>query len=337
MAAQAPLGSVVSMPATRGGSPAAWGGKLPGRFLGDAVLRRGLLAATLTAGLLAVAPVARAELYYLIVGGLGGETSYDEAFAGYAESLAEAALRTAGEESRVAVLAGADASRDALRASLSDLAEQTGETDSLAVFLVGHGSYDGQQYKFNLPGPDIDGDELGALLAAVPARTQLIVNATSASGAVLEDWSADNRTVITATRSGAERNATRFAEHWAAALSSDESDLDKNNVITAREAFDYAARKVADSYESEGTLATEHPQIAGDTAARFDVARLVARVVDTPRMQALIDELDSLEEQIAALRLRRNELAVDDYQAQLQALLVELALVQQQIDVVGEQ
>lgn len=308
MAAQAPLGSVVKS-----------------------------LVATLAAALLAVAPVARAELYYLIVGGLGGENSYDEAFAGYAESLAEAALRTAGEESRVAVLAGADASRDALRASLSDLAEQTGETDSLAVFLVGHGSYDGQQYKFNLPGPDIDGDELGALLAAVPARTQLIVNATSASGAVLEDWSADNRTVITATRSGAERNATRFAEHWAAALSSDESDLDKNNVITAREAFDYAARKVADSYESEGALATEHPQIAGDTAARFDVARLVARVADTPRMQALIDELDSLEEQIAALRLRRNELAVDDYQAQLQTLLVELALVQQQIDEAGAQ
>lgn len=308
MAAQAPLGSVVRT-----------------------------LVATFAAGLLAVAPVAQAELYYLIVGGLGGETAYDEAFAGYAESLAEAALRTVGEESRVAVLAGADASRDALRASLADLAEQTGETDSLAVFLVGHGSYDGQQYKFNLPGPDIDGNELGALLAAVPARTQLIVNATSASGAVLEDWSADNRTVITATRSGAERNATRFAEHWAAALSSDESDLDKNNVITAREAFDYAARKVADSYESEGTLATEHPQIAGDAAARFDVARLVARVADTPRMQALIDELDSLEEQIAALRLRRNELAVDDYQAQLQALLVELALVQQQIDEAGTQ
>lgn len=308
MAAQAPLGSVVRT-----------------------------LVATFAAGLLAVAPAAQAELYYLIVGGLGGEASYDEAFAGYAESLAEAALRTVGEESRVAVLAGADASRDALRASLADLAEQTGETDSLAVFLVGHGSYDGQRYKFNLPGPDIDGNELGALLAAVPARTQLIVNATSASGAVLEDWSADNRTVITATRSGAERNATRFAEHWAAALSSDESDLDKNNVITAREAFDYAARKVADSYESEGTLATEHPQIAGDAAARFDVARLVARVADTPRMQALIDELDSLEEQIAALRLRRNELAVDDYQAQLQALLVELALVQQQIDEAGAQ
>lgn len=293
--------------------------------------------AAIAAGLLVAAPVAQAELYYLIVGGLGGEAAYDDAFAAHTESLAEAALRTVGEESQVAVLAGADASRDALRASLVALAEQTGEADSLAVFLVGHGSYDGTQYKFNLPGPDIDGTELGALLAAVPARTQLIVNATSASGAVLEDWSAENRTVITATRSGAERNATRFAEHWAEALSTDESDLDKNGVITAREAFDYTSRRVADSYESEGTLATEHPQIAGDTATRFDVARLVARIADTPQMQALIEALDGLEAQIAELRLRREELPVDEYQAQLQGLLVELALVQQQIDEAGAQ
>lgn len=293
--------------------------------------------AAIAAGLLAAAPVAQAELYYLIVGGLGGEAAYDDAFAAHTESLAEAALRTVGEESQVAVLAGADASRDALRASLVALAEQTGEADSLAVFLVGHGSYDGTEYKFNLPGPDIDGSELGALLAAVPARTQLIVNSTSASGAVLEDWSAENRTVITATRSGAERNATRFAEHWAEALSADESDLDKNGVITAQEAFDYTSRRVADSYESEGTLATEHPQIAGDTATRFDVARLVARIADTPQMQALIERLDGLEEQVAALRLRRNEFPVEEYQAQLQGLLVELALVQQQIDEAGAQ
>ena len=286
---------------------------------------------------LLAAPVARAELYYLIVGGLGGETRYEERFESYTQSLAEAAKRTVGEESRVSVLVGDDASREALRASLLELAGRTDESDSLAVFLVGHGSYDGTQYKLNLPGPDIDGGELGELLSAVPARTQLVVNATSASGAVLEDWTAEERTVITATRSGAERNATRFAEYWAAALSTDESDLNKNGLITAQEAFDYASRKVADSYEAEGTLATEHPQIAGEFAARFDVARLTARVADTPRMQALISELEGLEEEIAALRLRREDMPPDDYLTQLQELLVQLALVQQQIDEGGAQ
>ena len=80
------------------------------------------------------------------------------------------------------------------------------------MILVGHGSYDGEAYKLNLPGPDIDGDEFLSLLAAVPARSQLIVNTTSASGATLEAWAGDGRTLITATRSGIERNATRFAD-----------------------------------------------------------------------------------------------------------------------------
>jgi hypothetical protein len=137
--------------------------------------------------------------------------------------------------------------------------------------------------------------------------------------------------VITATRSGAERNATRFAEYWAAALSDDAADVNKNGVITAQEAFDYASRRVAESYESEGTLATEHPQLAGDNAAAFDVARLMARVVTTPEQASLYAERDDLEEQIAALRLRRAELG-DDYLTQLQALLVKLALVQERLD-----
>jgi hypothetical protein len=101
--------------------------------------------------------------------------------------------------------------------------------------LVGHGSYDGEAYKLNLPGPDIDGDEMAKLLAAVPARSQLVVNATSASGSILEKWKADGRTVITATRSGFERNATRFAQHFAAALAAGSADINKNGAITAQE------------------------------------------------------------------------------------------------------
>jgi hypothetical protein len=280
---------------------------------------------------LAAAPVANAELYYLIVGGLGGQSKYDDAFATHARRLAEAAERTLGGDAGLTLLVGPEATREALRAELAGLAERTTAADRLIVFLVGHGSFDGTEYKFNLPGPDIDGTELGQLLAGVPARSQLIVNATSASGAVLEKWAAEGRTVITATRSGAERNATRFAEHWAAALSDGEADINKNGVITAQEAFDYASRRVAESYESEGTLATEHPQLAGDDAAAFDVARLTARVVNTPELVTLNAERDALEEQIAALRLRRDELG-DDYLTQLQALLVQLALVQQRID-----
>ena len=290
-------------------------------------LARGLIVAAAFAG-----PFAHAELYYLIVGGLGGQVSYEERFAAQTESLADAARRTLGDGSRVSVLSGSAASRDALTAELSRLAEVTAATDSVAIFLLGHGSYDGEFYKFNLPGPDIDGETFAELLAAIPAGRQLVVNTTSASGAVLESWSADGRTLITATRSGGERIATSFGEHWTAALSSDEADANKNGAITVQEAFDFAARKVGDSYEGAGTLATEHPQLIGDAAGSLNVALLEARVATTAELEGLIRELVSLEEAIDRLRLRRDDLGDDAYLSELESLLLELALVQREID-----
>ncbi len=107
--------------------------------------------------------------------------------------------------------------------------------------------------------------------------------------------------------------------------------MNKNGSISAQEAFDYTARLVADSFETEGTLATEHPQLRGEAAGAFEVSRLTARVALTPEVEALNTRLAGLEEQVAELRTRREELG-DDYLPQLQALLVELALVQEQID-----
>ena len=286
--------------------------------------------------LVAAAP-AHAELYYLIVGGIGGEATYTEQFDKDTAALAAVARRTTAE-SRVIVLKGEEATRDALVERLRSLQTRAKPADSLVVMLVGHGSYDGEAYKLNLPGPDIDGQELGNLLGAVPARSQLVVNATSASGAVLETWAAEGRTLITATRSGFERNATRFAQHFAAALAAGSADINKNGVITAQEAFDYASRRVADSFEKDGTLATEHPQIAGGAPARLTVARLAAAgpppdaTPASPAVAALTAERDKIDADIEALRGRRTSMANDAYLAELQKLLVQLAEVQGKID-----
>jgi hypothetical protein len=293
------------------------------------------LVAALAVALGAAAP-AHAELYYLIVGGLGGEAGYAEQFAKDAEALAAVARRTTAA-SRVILLQGEGATREALVSGLDSLRTRTKAADSVVVMLVGHGSYDGEAYKLNLPGPDIDGEELGKLLGALPARSQLVVNATSASGAVLEKWAAEGRTLITATRSGFERNATRFAQHFAAALAAGSADINKNGAITAQEAFDYASRSVAESFEKDGALATEHPQIAGDAASRFTVARLASAgpaepVATNPAVAALVAEREKLDAEIEALRGRRESMASDAYLAELQRLLVQLADVQAKID-----
>ena len=48
--------------------------------------------------------------------------------------------------------------------------------------LIGHGTFDGADYKINLPGPDMTAIELATLLDRMPAKRQLVVNMTSASG-----------------------------------------------------------------------------------------------------------------------------------------------------------
>jgi hypothetical protein len=293
-------------------------------------------AAGLIAALCVAAP-AHAELYYLIVGGLGGEAGYDEQFAKDTDALAAVARRTTAA-SRVMLLKGEGATREALTSSLDSLRTRAKAADSVVVMLVGHGSYDGEFYKLNLPGPDMDSEEFAKLMAEVPARSQLIVNTTSASGAVLEKWAAEGRTLITSTRSGFERNATRFAQHFAAALAAGSADINKNGAITAQEAFDYASRSVADSFEKDGALATEHPQITGGAAGRFTVARLasagppVDAAAANPAVAPLVAEREKLDADIEALRARRESLTNDVYLAELQKLLVQLAEVQGKID-----
>jgi hypothetical protein len=289
------------------------------------------IAAILSVGLLAAAP-AHAETHYLIVSGLGGEPSYAERFAQQALSLAQSAQRTLNGDERVTLLRGEEATSDAVTGALEQLAATAAEGDTVAVFLVGHGSFDGEQYKLNLPGPDLDGETLNELFTALPARQQIIVNTTSASGAVLEAWAADGRTLITATKSGGERNATRFAEQWALALASEEADANRNGAITVQEAYDFTVRKVADSFEGAGLLATEHSEVTGETALAFNIALLSARIATTEQLRNLIEQLEVLEGQIDALRGRRDEMENDAYLEELQSLLLELALVQREID-----
>ncbi len=287
--------------------------------------------------LLVMIPVAAAgELHVTIVQGLAGTADYGEAFAAQVATLRRSAEDLTGR-ARVTAFVGPQARRDKVVEHFQSL-QRLSAADRVAVFLVGHGSYDGFEYKFNLPGPDLTGADLKALLDDLPASVQLVVNTSSASGALLEDLSADSRIVITATRSGGERHATRFGGYFAAALTTAEADVNKNGVISAQEAFQYAERQVADWFEFEGRLATEHPKLVGERAAQFTLARLTAAQPpkDDPQLAGLIRQRDDIDSQIANLQLSRDSLASNDYFTRLEGLMLDLALVQEQIDALAE-
>lgn len=285
---------------------------------------------------LALANIATAATHSLIVSGLGGEPDYETRFAEQADRLAGAARQLTGSDAHTTVLSGTRADRESVRRALRELAAKTTADDAVIITLIGHGSFDGEQYRFNLPGPDLTSSELAALFDAIAARQQLIVNATSASGAALDAWKRDGRIVITATKSGGERTATRFAEHWTAALTTLDADVNKDDIITVTEAYDYATRKVAESFKSDALLATEHSRMAGADPARFHVARMgtAARVTTDPAVNALYAERVRIERDLDGVRERKASLQADAYYDELESVLVRLALLQRQIDAV---
>lgn len=283
----------------------------------------------------AAAHSAFASTYILTVSGLGGEPDYEQRFTMLASDT-DKILRTGGQTDRVVdTLKGADATRAKMEAALNKIASEAKPQDAFVLMMIGHGTFDGADYKFNLPGPDISGQELAALLNKIPAGRQLVVDMTSCSGGATSVLKKDNRVVITATKSGMEKNATVFARYWVEALRDPAADVDKNETISALEAFQYADKKTSQFYSEQKRLATEHPQIDDQQrAASFPLLKFgsAAAVAADPAKRELIAKKEEIENRIDALKYQKSLMNPDDYKKQLTTLLIELAKAQEAID-----
>ena len=124
--------------------------------------------------------------------------------------------------------------------------------------LIGHGSFDGVEYKFNLVGPDISAADLAALCDRVPAKRQLIVNTTSASGGSVAALEKPGRAVIAATKSGTEKNATVFARYWVAGAARPGRRRGQERRHQRARGVSLRASRTAEFYDSQKRLATEH-------------------------------------------------------------------------------
>jgi len=294
---------------------------------------------------------AHATVYYVAVGGLGGEPDYEQRFGALIKDVAKILEESSGNV-KVYAVSGAEATRARVTELMGQVAAQAKPEDDFLLLLVGHGTFDGVEYKLNLVGPDLSGAELASLCNRVPARRQMIVNTTSASGGSLAALQKPGRGVVASTKSGTEKNATAFARYWVEALRDANADVDKNESISALEAFQYATRKTADFYESQKRLATEHAIFddtgkstegvrAGSTEtgqglllSSFTLVRIGAaqRAAADPAKRALFDKKEELERQIDTLKYQKAAMADDDYRRQLTAALLELARVQQELD-----
>ncbi|HET6145749.1 MAG TPA: hypothetical protein VFE02_19755 [Candidatus Acidoferrales bacterium] len=293
---------------------------------------------------------AQAAPYYVTVAGLGGEPDYEQRFTALAKDL-DKIFKAAASDAHVYTLTGGDSTKARLTDTLGQIAHDAKADDEFVLILIGHGSYDGEVYKLNLPGPDISGEDLALLCDRIPAKRQLIVNTTSASGGSIGALQKPGRIVIAATKTGTEKNATVFARYWVDALRDGTADVDKNEAISALEAFQFADRKTAEFYTSQKRLATEHAVIEdtgkkegvraasaengeGSLAASFVLLRIGAaqKAANDPAKRALLDKKEELERKIDLLKYQKAALSADDYKKQLSDALLQLARVQEDLD-----
>ena len=283
--------------------------------------------------LIVVPAAALSEMHVVVIEGLGGEPRYAEQF-GEQVAAIESAAQSLTANQRIRVFRADEAARDVVLAYFENLKTGISGNDQVALYLIGHGSYDDHEYKFNIQGPDLTGEDIAGMLNSLPGTSQLLVNTSSASGAMADLAESDNRMLILATRSGAERHATRFGNYFAAALDDPTADIDKNKIVSAAEAFSFAERRVDDYFERNGQLATEHPRMEGDRADRFGVARLggVRPGSDDAVLTELIAERDALNARIDVLRLDQDNMTPEDYRSQLLQNMVELAETEEAIE-----
>lgn len=301
-------------------------------------------------------PASAQQSHVVIISGLSGGPEYAERFDKWAGEMIDAVEHrfgvpptsifhlserpTAGRAHLIA-----RATREEVERVFSDLAGRAAPDDVILVLLLGHGSAQGGEPRFNLPGPDLTARDVGRLLGKFPTQRLALVNAASASGDFIGEVSGKNRVIVTATRSGAEKNETVFGGYFVQAFAADGADVDKDGRVSLLEAFEFARRETARHYETEHRIQTEHallddngdaqgsrePEpVAGDgsLARRFVLVGGSAdrRIVSADStLTPLYADRRRTEEQIAVLRNMKATMDSTAYENELERLLLQLA------------
>jgi hypothetical protein len=320
-------------------------------------MRSVVLAAALVLGMAAPA-WAQPGSHLLVVVGLGGDSDNAERFHRWASALVDGARDRFGLPAEDVIYLGEDPARDPRRCSgrstreaieeaVDRLAARARPGDRVFIVLIGHGASATGAARFNLPGPDLTAGEFAKLLDRFAAQSVVFVNTASASGGFVAALAAKNRVIITATRTEGERNQTRFGEYFADGLSGLDADADKDGRVSLLEAFLWAKGRVAESYERDGQLLTEHAVLddngdgkGSDTPGQLGSDGALARTVflaaapagdgaldnaADPELRALAAKRRAIEDRIAALQAAKDTTEAAAYARNLEELLLDLA------------
>ena len=295
------------------------------------------------------------EKYAVVISGASGGDAYAQKYEKWRVAFTDLLREKFGyTPERLVVLAESGgqgtekATREQVQRVFAELRRKLTKEDQLLVFLIGHGTTaDGEDAKFNLVGPDLSATEWADLLKPMPGRL-VFVNTTSASFPFLRKLAARGRVVMTATDSSAQQFETIFPEFFLKAFEDGGADLDKSGRVSFWEAFTYASAGVRGWFEQKGQLPTERPLLddtgagVGREAQNPGVDGAVARVTylapdavlalpSDAGQAVLVKRRADLERQVEELKARKESTPPDQYDAELEKLLVEIARISQQL------
>src|SRR5689334_19198101 len=290
--------------------------------------------------------------FAVIINGAGGEPEYAKQFGEWTTQLSSVLSQRYGfDQKQITVLSEKQATAEEVKRTFTTLKSSLATDNVLFVFLIGHGSFDGKESKFNLVGPDLSASEYNALLSSLPTHRVVVFNMSSASGEFAKSLSAKGRIVITATRNGQETNATHFPGFFIDALNATDADTDQDGHVSVLEAFVYANRLTAEFYTRAGRLATEHALLedngdgvgherveAGEgllARATYLDSLSVEQAAENAAVAKLLRERTRLEGEIEQLIARKANLPEGEYEANLEKLFIELAKVNRSIKQAG--
>ncbi len=281
-------------------------------------------------------PASAQQTHLLVITGVPGDTEHAQQFQKWATTFIDAAKKNEHvPDANITLLSDKRSARDGVEQAFADIAARVKPNDAVLILLVGHGSSSGTQAAFNLPGPDLTVAEWATLLGRLAAGRVAFINTSSSSGAFLPAVAAPGRVIVTATKTGGERNETEFPEFFVEAFTDNAADRDRNGHVSVLEGFEYARTKVTQAFQQKGLLLTEHATLDDGGEGRLAATIFlgigrsetgISGDTSDPAMKALVDERTAIEQQVEALKLKKASMDPAQYDTQMETLLTDLAL-----------
>ena len=288
--------------------------------------------------------------------GAGGSDKYAEQFKAWGDNW-QTTIESGGDTKPAFVRIGSEIT-DKTDAEIlkTEIASTDEQVDELWIVLIGHGTDDRTNAKFNLRGPDVSAAELNDWLSAISCRV-VVVNCSSASGSFINVLKNKNRIVVTATKSGAQQNFARFGGYLSTAIDDNAFDLDKDQQTSLLEAFLAASSQTQEFYLQDTRLATELAMIddngdgLGTPADWFQGTRvvrkskkakpdgfvanqivLIRRGAEAKLSRDQRQQRDRLEQKLEQLRLQKATMSEEIYYDSIEPILLDLSKLYQAVE-----